>query len=405
MNKNYNPKDFFRHSSKELLQALFKKYEVMAEFDFSEKSQNKIVENLFKEWQTLDQEIFNRLESDFIEIHNMSNERGFQALVDELNFHGQDLIKTCDEKKIQDIFSKVFWTYLNRESLCDKDFWTNAKHFQKSDAIAKGRWKKRSQLGQNIAQDSDEACKQFASDLSAFLKEKLGKGKNCQVDVLKRERGGKQFIYYFAYPEDFSITSLEYSTKNDNTLKREYRRPAFEIIFLYSQEEESLDIWHDGVGRPIIHDLQSIFCKNILSCEIQKPVKDRPEYALDQLKNRDMIFKIDPTLGISSLAVCSLKLSSGYGCNITIDVNANENKLAIYSLLEKIEGKLDKVFLKVIRASFIATFKKLNPDGKPITITFSISLPNNCKLQHFGEDGAIRQVLLDSGVQINPVVK
>jgi hypothetical protein len=116
-----------------------------------------------------------------------------------------------------------------------------------------------------------------------------------------------------------------------------------------------------------------------------------------------MIFKIDPKLGISSLAVCSLKLSSGYGSSITIDVDASENKLAIYPLLERIEGKLDKVYLKVIRASLIVTFKELDPKGNPITQTFSISLPNNCKLTHLGKDGAIRQVLLDSAVQINPI--
>jgi hypothetical protein len=82
-----------------------------------------------------------------------------------------------------------------------------------------------------------------------------GRGKNCTVEVYRR---GK-LDYFFAYPEDFSQPSPEWE---DGQFTNRPHNPAFEIVFVYSQEEGSLDLNFRG-AKIVFTFAENIFNRDI----------------------------------------------------------------------------------------------------------------------------------------------
>jgi hypothetical protein len=72
----------------------------------------------------------------------------------------------------------------------------------------------------------DDDSQQLLSDtISAYFREREGRGYSCTVEHYRR--GDR--LYWFVYPEDYADTSIEYSEEGD--FERRSRRPAFEIIY------------------------------------------------------------------------------------------------------------------------------------------------------------------------------
>ena len=69
--------------------------------------------------------------------------------------------------------------------------------------------------------------------------------------------------YFFAYPEDFGQSGVEWIS---DSLKTRARHPAFEIIFVYSEEEGSLDIYAPK-NTKAVPELQKLFAKTILKLD------------------------------------------------------------------------------------------------------------------------------------------
>ena len=76
--------------------------------------------------------------------------------------------------------------------------------------------------------------------------------------------------YFFAYPEDFGLSDVEWVS---DTLKTRARHPAFEIIFVYCEQEGSLDIYAPK-NTKAVPDLQKLFAKTILSLETLRNVHE-----------------------------------------------------------------------------------------------------------------------------------
>ena len=69
--------------------------------------------------------------------------------------------------------------------------------------------------------------------------------------------------YFFAYPEDFALSEVEWVHRS---LSIRPRHPAFEIIFVYCQAEGSLDIFAPRNGK-YIDELQQMFAEAILKLD------------------------------------------------------------------------------------------------------------------------------------------
>lgn len=82
----------------------------------------------------------------------------------------------------------------------------------------------------------------FGKRLGDYFFEHDGKGKNCRVEVLRRRNQD----YFFAYPEDYSREVLEW---NGNKLSARVAKQAYTVIFIYVQDEGTLDLMCKGT-RP-----------------------------------------------------------------------------------------------------------------------------------------------------------
>jgi hypothetical protein len=149
-----------------------------------------------------------------------------------------------------------------------------------------------------------------------------GRGENCKVDCYNRN----DLDYFFAYPEDYAQASVERVGKE---FKRRPHHPAFEIIFVYSQNDGTLDIYLTGDRKPV-PDLQAIFADTILKAELGPDKKDERVYDLNPMGARRFQFVYGPESGIADVAVKKLRLTvHGKKERILLEADPTYNKHAV----------------------------------------------------------------------------
>ena len=390
--KNYQPKDFFRRAPHDLLVQYFARHEVLAEIEFAEKSDEQI-EALFKAFQALDERLHSKMEADFQEIHNLSTEGGGKALMDEADFHGDDLVELFAQNAVEGFEAQAFWVFLNKHNC-----WQAARAFNRADTLFTS-WEKLSGLGNHAVKVDKTSIAAFESELGAFFNEK-GMGKRCKVDNFHRVDNGKELEYFFTYPEDFARNDLEWT----NELKLNPRRAALEVIFVYCQADGELDIWCKQT-KAVKKVLQKIFANVTLGIELPKPAKEKTEYELGSFKTPNIPLKFDAKSGVESIRVNKLRLTlAGSKERITIEANTSRNPNAVYDLFEKLKTRLPEQDLNVTLVGLLATFDEV-VGNKQKTKKFSLTFPNGCSLKHTQDEAILRQILVDSGVQPKPVMK
>ncbi len=138
-------------------------------------------------------------------------------MVDEAAFHNEDDSFAHAIAKITGFHSKVMWAFLEK-----KNYWRGAGRFIHADNVSPSFWKK------CIGLPPATPCVEDAT--SSFFYDKHAKGRNCEVNPFRRHN--KE--YFFAYPEDFAQSIVEWVSDKLETCAR---HPAFEIIFVYCEED------------------------------------------------------------------------------------------------------------------------------------------------------------------------
>jgi hypothetical protein len=194
-------------------------------------------------------------------------------------------------------------------------------------------WRKRKNVPRKPASVDASSIRQLKQNLSNYFHKMQGRGENCKVDCYHRN----DLDYFFAYPEDYAQASVEWVGKE---FKRRPHHPAFEIIFVYSQGEGTLDIYLSGDRKPV-PDLQAIFADAILKAELGPDEKDERVYDLNPLRSRQFQFVYGLEAGIAEVAVKKLRLTV-YGKKEHI-VLAGQNVPLVHVLTLNTRGlKADK---------------------------------------------------------------
>ena len=123
-----------------------------------------------------------------------------------------------------------------------------------------------------------------------------------------------------------------------DSLKTRARHPAFEIIFVYSEKEGSLDIYAPK-NTKAVPELQKLFAKIILKLDtLQDGSIDKRIYDLEPLADSDFEFKIEPETGIVGIEVTQLRLTLKHGSRrrIVLEADTKNNPKAVYDLLKEI---------------------------------------------------------------------
>jgi hypothetical protein len=155
-----------------------------------------------------------------------------------------------------------------------------------------------------------------------------------------------------------------------NQLSNRSRHPAFEIIFVYTQAEGSLDIYAPR-NTKAVPQLQQIFADTILGLdELDDFGGDKKVYVLDALASRDFIFHYPIDCGIEYVTVKKLRLSlkTGNKERVTVEADPSPDTKAIYNLIEELNLPLFHVTQAEIKVKFAPT-----PGTKIRTRSFRIS--------------------------------
>lgn len=383
MARQYSHTQFFRRVPNALLGRYFQeKQNALQEIDFGQLKETEI-DLIFQTFIALPPEQQAKIEAEFQDIDTMANQGGVMALTDEADYHGDTKFPEAISK-IDGFHGKVMWTFLEHPK-----YWAGATMFQHSDNISESLWKKRNDLPNLQPNVDEENTEGLADAISNYFYSKEGRGRNCKVEVFRRH----EKEYFFAYPEDYAQSGVEWVR---NSLSNRARHPAFEIIFVYTQVEGSLDIYAPRNTKSVPR-LQQIFADTILGFdELEEFEGDNRVYALDTLADRDFVFKYPVDCGIEEVGVKKLRLSLKVGGKqrVTVESAPDPDTKAIYDLLEELKLPPFHVTQAEIKVVFAST---LETRGR--TRTFRISSPNWCALRHDGRDLVIRKMLANSGIE------
>ena len=382
MAAQYSNRQFFRKTPNRFLAKFFKAKGIQLEVNLDELKEHDadILQGAFNK---LPPDQIKDIEAEFQDVNALACEGGIKALVDEAYFHNDNAFIE-EIAVIEGLHAKTIWAFLNKPS-----YWRGAAMFLHADNVSASYWKKRNDFLNLPPHIEDADTGALAKAISDYFSGKEGRGKNCIVEPYRRN----QKEYFFAYPEDFAQTAIEWV---GGTLKNQAHHPAFEIIFVYCEAEGSLDIYAPKNSKAV-SDLQAIFAKYILKLDdLPAWQKDKRIYELNPVLEKGFEFKVEPTAGIASVLVTSLRvtLKEDKKKRIAVEANPFKDDRAVYSLLER----LNLPPHDVTQLSLKVTFEPVS-GARAKTRRVNITYPNSCALNHDGNDLKIRQMLAQSGIE------
>jgi hypothetical protein len=388
MARHYSTRSFFRNIPNALLARCFQERGLFREKDFSGMKETK-PDELFTAWLEIPDDQRNEMDAEFQDIFELSCEKGFRAIMDEAEFHlpGDDLHSFAEKMSaLSNHYERAMITFLEH-----KDFWRGAIRFYHADTLP--YWRKRKNMSHRPAAVDEESIKQLAEMIRKYFHHTEGRGNNCVVEPLRRG----ELDYFFAYPEDYSQQSIEWV---NGEFDRRPHNPAFEVIYVYSQQDGTLDLNYRG-ARKAIELLQGIFATTILKLEELPPdLQDERIYNLAPLLKRNFDFTYDISSGIEKVTVRKPRLSSRVkkGDRITLEADTSEKPDAVYDLLEEVNKALPTHMFNVTQVE-LSAIVSVDADKRPKTMTIRITYPNSCSLKYDEIGLKLRDMLEASGIE------
>ena len=390
MARHYSTRDFFRQMPNVLLARYFQGRGLFGDLDFAAMKEGK-PDELFAAWLALPDNQRNAMDAEFRDIFEMSCEKGFRAIIDEATWQMEeepDAIMSFIEmlSALSNHYERAMITYLDHNIL-----WRGATLFYHADTLP--YWRKRKNLSQRSAAVDEASVQQLADLIRNYFHHAEGRGKNCVVEPFRRG----ELDYFFAYPEDYSQQSIEWV---DGEFDRRPHNPAFEVIYVYSQKEGSLDLNFRGSYKSI-EPLQGVFAQAILKLDGLPPdPKDERVYDLNPLLQKGFNFNYDVGSGIERVTVKKLRLSSRVtrGDRITLEADSSDNPDAVYDLLDEIRASLRLSMYSVTQVELAASVVT-DADKPAKKVTLRITYPNSCSLRYDEIGLRLRTMLEASGIE------
>jgi hypothetical protein len=375
MVQQFNPKRVLRQISNPLLKEFFERQGHPLDVDWDRLS-NTQVDDIFDAWQRLPDAQRKAVEIAFHDVHEMADEDGTRVIIEEGQYHGEDLAPLLEPMESR--YDKALWTFMNRPTV-----WDAAVRFAKADSLSGGRsWIKRGNVpAENGPMFDAETLLAFQEAVSAFYRDRQGRGHHCKVEYFPR---GRDHHYFFVYLSDYADTYINFDDAGH--FQRTPERRAFEIVFAYDSASSTLEMYAKG-GKKVIEPLQQMFSMIILGAPLEPEEPGVQAYQLNGLMERDFAFPTDPEDGIEDVVLRSLRLSilGRRRGRITLEPDPNDGRDRIYEMLEDDlnRRRLPKSILHVTKATL--NFK-LNGNGHGRSLTFNITYPNGCDLKSKRDD-------------------
>lgn len=370
----FNPKHVLRQISNPLKKALFERqgHSLPIAWDQITTVQN---DDVFHAWQALADGPRKQIEIVLHDVYELATEEGVRVLIEEGQHHGLDLAE--DLETMDSRFDKAMWVFLNHHEI-----WDAAVMFARADCLSSARsWTKRGDLPVVEPGTSQEHIAKLKEALSAFYRERQGRGHHKWVEHFKR--GGNQ-DYYFVYLSDYAETHINFDDAGQ--FKKRPDRRAFEIVFAYDRDAGTLDMFAKG-GQKVIEPLQRIFSRVILGKDLPPADPNERPYRLDHLMDRGFGFPTDPEDGIEEVALRRMRVSivGNRRRRILLEPDEELGRDAVYDMLEQDlnRAKLPRSILHVTKVTIQMRF---SGNGNGRALEFDVSYPNSCNLKSRREE-------------------
>jgi hypothetical protein len=388
----YNPRNFLRQLTPDLLRQYFTFREIQLEVNWDAPS-NKFVELVYQACQGLADEVRETVDSDFQGIHALSTEAGHNALIEEsLHYRKMDL--NVKLEGLEGYHQRAIWVFLNEPKIFHV-----ASNMNWADNLSSRYWRHRIGLPKqqpDILQDNRD---RFARAVGRFYWNREGRGgrdgENCGLELyLRRER----FHYIFLHPQDHTRSIIEYP--QPGKFKRRAVSGSIEVIFVFDPVDGALDVYADGEVK-VKRELQALFGQVMLGVELGPEMASRQPFRLNGLKRRDFKFQWDPNDPIEKVEVKSLRIKFlGTNQRVTFDGVPGSAEFGVYDTLEVALNQkslpLDQVTIDHAVLQF--EFKSVN-NAKPKRIDFGLS-DRSWSRKEKPEHQAIRRCLELSGIAV-----
>lgn len=385
MTRAYAPKTFLRQCPNDALKAYFDAKKIQIDVDWQSLTPRKI-DPLFEAIEGLPDDLRQRVERDFRLVFEMATDKGRLLLVEQAEVLGVDLGERFADG--ENAYAAAMVACLEHQ-----DIFEIASCVQ--DVFRMGNWRKRT-VGERLhASDDPDAIQAFATALQKIY-QKQGRGRSCHVD--RYQRLDPLRFCYFAYPEDFPTSEVEFD--EEHNFRRVTRRPALENVFVYDPEAGTLDISATGPKKHR-EALAEAFCRHILGLKALPPERAKPEYSLKPVMDQAFQFPIEPGDGVARMEIKALRLDypDAEQTRVTVNSKPNGSPNAIHNSMRRTLNlssfPLDR--LHPSRAEVAVEFKPVN-GRRPKRLSFPITYPDRCGLGDDPEELIVRQILRRAGI-------
>ena len=390
MVRHYSTRDFFRQMPNALLARYFNARGLFGDLDFATMKETQ-PDELFGAWLDLPDSLRNAMDAEFRDIFELSCEKGCHAIIDEAEWHLEHdpdarMAFVGNLSSLSNHYERAMVTFLDHHK-----FWKGATLFYHADTLS--YWRKRKNLAHRPAAVDEASLRELEHRIRTYFHWTEGRGNNCVVEVFRRG----DLDYFFAYPEDYSQQSIEWV---DGEFGRRPHNPAFEVVYVYSQADGTLDLNFRGAYRAI-EPLQGMFATAILKLlDLPADPKDGRVYDLNPLRGKGFEFVYAVGSGIQDVAVKKLRLSSKVkkGDRITVEADVPSNPDGVYELLDDI-GRSVPLHLYNVTQVELAASVVTDSNKPPKVVTIRITHPNSCSLKYDELDLKLRDMLNDSGIE------
>jgi len=385
MSRQYSPKTFLRQTPNPVLRRYFRSKGIDPEVDWDALTPRKI-DALFDAIEALPDTQRDAVERDFRRIFDLATPRGRLLLIEQ----GTELGLGLDERlaDMENHYEAAMVAFLDH-----RDVFEIVSCVHEMDRL--GHWRKR-RVGERLhATTEPERIEAFEAALRGIYR-KQGRGRCCHVDRYQR-RDPLRFCY-FAYPEDFPTSDVEYDERRN--FRRVTRRPVMENAFVYDPESGTLDISATG-PREHKEALAEAFCKHILGLAALPPEDGRPRYTLAPAMDPSFEFPIEPEDGVARIEFKSIRLDypDAEQTRITVSVTPNGTPNAIHTSMRRNlnPGTRPLRDLHPSQGQIVAEFKPVNGRrGKRVNTT--ITYPDRCSLGDDPHEQVVRHILHRAGL-------
>ena len=390
MARHFSTRDFFRQMPNRLLARYFDARGVFFELDIDALPETR-PDALLAAWLDLDAPAREEMDAELRDIAALSSEKGCHAILDEAAWHfASD--PTAHAAFVAQLAAsanhaeRAMTTFLDHPAC-----WRGATRFYQAEVLP--AWRKRNHLPRVPAAVDEASLQELAAGISSYFHHAEGRGTRCVVEPVRRGA----LDYFFAYPEDYSQQSIEWV---DGQFGQRPHHPAFEVVYVYSQADGSLDLSFRG-ARTAVEPLQGLFANTILKQPSLPPdPTDDRVYDLNVLREPGFEFVYDSGSGIQDVVVTALRLASQVttGDRLTLEADGVGHPMAIHDLIARLvpagRFRLYRVTQVELSASVIT-----DPGRPPQRVAIRLTHPNACSLPYDEVGLTLRAMLSDSGIE------